>query len=233
MREPGHPLTLSMVVLTASTGLIEAVSLLALGPVFTAMQTGNVLFLSFGAAGARGLPALCPAVSLLAFAVGAVCGARAEARYAARGRRWVVLGLLGEAVLIAGAAAVGWGLTARFGSPTPRHLAVTALLAFAMGLRNVTAMRVGVPGVPTTLVTRTLTALLGSSLGHDATFGHGAAAWGPRAAALLAMFAGGLTGALLVGAGWTVNWLLVPPLALVLLVAAVRLAYPALGPRPT
>ncbi|MFF4642828.1 DUF1275 family protein [Streptomyces sp. NPDC001389] len=33
------------------TGLVKAVSLLALGPLFTAMQTGHVLFLSFGLAG--------------------------------------------------------------------------------------------------------------------------------------------------------------------------------------
>ncbi|RSS78995.1 DUF1275 family protein, partial [Streptomyces sp. WAC06614] len=41
-----------MVVLTGVTGLVEAVSLLALGPVFNAMQTGNLLFLSFGVVGA-------------------------------------------------------------------------------------------------------------------------------------------------------------------------------------
>ncbi|MBT2481565.1 DUF1275 domain-containing protein [Streptomyces sp. ISL-94] len=51
-------LTGLMITLTAVTGLIEAVSLLALGPVFTAIQTGNVLFLAFGLAREGNLPAL-------------------------------------------------------------------------------------------------------------------------------------------------------------------------------
>ncbi len=46
--------TSRMTLLTLSTGAIEAVSFLALGPVFIAMQTGNVLFLAFTAAGRGG-----------------------------------------------------------------------------------------------------------------------------------------------------------------------------------
>ena len=40
--------------MTATTGIVEAVSLLALGHVFTANMTGNVLFLGFALAGAQG-----------------------------------------------------------------------------------------------------------------------------------------------------------------------------------
>ncbi|MCX4529373.1 DUF1275 domain-containing protein [Streptomyces sp. NBC_01551] len=150
-----------MLVLTTATGMIEAVSLLALGPVFTAMQTGNVLYLAFGAAVEGNLPALAPAVSLASFAAGAVCAARLESATEARGRRWFVIGLLVEGTLILAAAGAGWGVAPHYGSPTVRHLAVAAILAVAMGFRNVTSMRVNLPGVPTTLVTRSMTAFFG------------------------------------------------------------------------
>ncbi|MFE9630961.1 YoaK family protein [Streptomyces sp. NPDC006463] len=223
MNVGAHPVRPSlaglMIVLTGVTGLVEAVSLLALGPVFTAMQTGNVLFLAFGLARQGNLPALSAAASVTAFAAGAVCGARMESAADARGWRWAELGLYVEAALILAGAATGWGVEPRFGHPSAEHLAVTGMLAAAMGIRTVTSMRVNVPGVPTTLITRSLTALIGSSaLGRDSAFGYGTGAWVRRAGAVLAMFVGGLTGALLIGAGWKVGALLVPAAALVLAV---------------
>ncbi|MFC9294653.1 YoaK family protein [Streptomyces sp. NPDC057011] len=218
-----------MIVLTLVTGLIEAVSLLALGPVFTAMQTGNVLFLAFGLARQGNLPALSAALSLAAFAAGAVFGARLESAAEARGWRWVGLGLYVEAALILTGAATGWGVTPRFGNPGGPHLVVTGLLAAAMGIRTVTSMRINVPGVPTTLVTRSMTALIGSSaLGRDSAFGYGTGAWERRAMAVLAMFVGGLTGALLIRAGWTVGELLLPAAAVVLAVALAHRTMPRL-----
>ncbi|MEU9147373.1 YoaK family protein [Streptomyces sp. NPDC048349] len=222
-------LTGLMLVLTAVTGLVEAVSLLALGPVFTAMQTGNVLFLAFGLAGAGSLPAASAALSLAAFAGGAVLGARLESAAEARGWRWLGVGLYAEAALILAGAALGWGVAPRYGHPAAVHLAVTGLLAAAMGIRTVTSMRVALPGVPTTLVTRSMTALVGSSaLGHDHAFGYGTGAWRRRALAVLAMFTGGLAGALLVRAGWTVGELLLPAGAVVPAVALAHRALPRL-----
>ncbi|MFJ3877605.1 YoaK family protein [Streptomyces sp. NPDC090077] len=224
-------LTVLLLVLTWVTGLIEAVSLLALGPVFTAMQTGNVLFLAFGTAHEGNLPALASGVSLVCFAVGAVCAARLEGAAQARDRHWFVIGLAVEAGLILAAACVGWGVPPRYGKPAAQHLVTAGLLAVAMGFRNVTSMRVNLPGVPTTLVTRSMTAFLGgSALGRDSAFGYGTGAWGRRAWAVSAMFAGGLTGALLVRAGWTVNWLLLPASAVVCGVAVTYLRQPVLRP---
>ena len=70
---------------------------------------------------------------------------------------------------------------------------VIALLAFAMGVRNATVRRIGVPDLTTTVLTMTLTALASDSR----------LAGGPgtgelrRIAAVLAMFCGALAGALL------------------------------------
>src|SRR3954463_13566236 len=69
-----HPLARALLVLTFTTGLVDAVSYLALGRVFTANMTGNIVFLGFGIAGEGGLPVLAPLISLGAFLLGAVGG---------------------------------------------------------------------------------------------------------------------------------------------------------------
>ena len=71
----GHPLTRALLVLTLTTGLVDAVSYLGLGRVFTANMTGNIVLLGFGIAGSGGLPVVAPLVSLGSFLVGAVGGA--------------------------------------------------------------------------------------------------------------------------------------------------------------
>ena len=53
--------------LTVVTGLVDAVSYLALGHVFTANMTGNVVFLGFAAAGGRGLSAPRSGTAVVAF----------------------------------------------------------------------------------------------------------------------------------------------------------------------
>ena len=45
----------SLLALTVVTGLIDAVSFLGLGHIFTANMTGNVVFLAFALGGAQGL----------------------------------------------------------------------------------------------------------------------------------------------------------------------------------
>src|SRR6059036_1895436 len=66
-----HPLARTLLVLTFTTGLVDAVSFLGLGHVFTANMTGNVVFLGFGIAGSAGLPVVAPLVSLGSFLLGA------------------------------------------------------------------------------------------------------------------------------------------------------------------
>jgi hypothetical protein len=68
-----HPLTQALLALTFTTGLVDAVSYLALGRVFTANMTGIVL-LGFGIAGSGGLPVVAPIISLAAFLLGAGTG---------------------------------------------------------------------------------------------------------------------------------------------------------------
>ncbi|MGW7366041.1 YoaK family protein [Streptomyces sp. NPDC054841] len=193
-RDPA--LTWAMVALTMATGLVEAVSFLALGPVFTAVQTGNMLLMSFALAGVGGLSVAACAASLVGFTVGAVLSARFESHAQVRGHRWFTDALFAEAGLLVVAALVAWGME-RGGEPvTGRHYTVSALVALAMGVRNVTTLRAKVPGMPTTVTTRAFTALIGGSrLALDALIEPGARNEVRRAASVAAMFAGGLLGA--------------------------------------
>ncbi|MFD8548241.1 YoaK family protein [Streptomyces sp. NPDC059649] len=213
----GTALTVIMVCLTVVTGMVEAVSFLALGQVFAAMQTGNLLFLGFGVAGQGGLPVVGTAVSLGSFALGAALGARWESGLAAREQRWFPAGLLTEAALLAGAAVAAWGSAPAPGLPLGRRYLVIGLMALAMGMRNVTAIRAAPPDLTSTVETRTMTALVsGSVLGQDKRLGYGSHAAVRRLASVGAMFAGGLLGAALLGLGTRP--------ALVLLLVAVFLA---------
>ncbi|NEA02006.1 DUF1275 domain-containing protein, partial [Streptomyces sp. SID10116] len=81
------PLPPLLLALTVVTGLVDAVSYLALGHVFVANMTGNVVFLGFALAGAEGLSATASVVSMTAFLAGALAGGRFGTRFAAhRGR---------------------------------------------------------------------------------------------------------------------------------------------------
>src|SRR6201997_1557770 len=69
-----HPLTRTLLAQTFSTGLVDAVSYLGIGHVFSANMTGNIVLLGFGIAGSGDLPVVAPLVSLAAFLLGAGSG---------------------------------------------------------------------------------------------------------------------------------------------------------------
>src|SRR5271156_536766 len=73
-RSINHPLARTLLVLTFTTGLVDATSYLGLGHVFTANMTGNIVFLGFGIAGSGGLPVVAPLVSLGGLFLGAGAG---------------------------------------------------------------------------------------------------------------------------------------------------------------
>ena len=192
--------------LTVVSGLMDAVSYLGLGHVFTANMTGNVVVLGFAAAGAPGFSVPHTATSLACFLLGALAGGRAS-RWRPEGSRRTRARLLlaAEAVLVGAAA-----LTALLAPhATSTAYAVIALTAVAMGLRNATIRKLDVPGLTTTTVlTMTLT-----GLAADSRAGGGSGSRSPRrSGAVAAMAAGACLGA------WLVLEL---GLALPLLVAAV------------
>src|ERR1700690_1193913 len=66
--------------MTAVTGLVDAVSFLSLGRVFTANMTGNIVLLAFATAHVPGLSIARSLTALLAFLVGAILGSPVMAR---------------------------------------------------------------------------------------------------------------------------------------------------------
>ncbi|HTR75295.1 MAG TPA: YoaK family protein [Solirubrobacterales bacterium] len=198
-----HPLTRALLVLTLTTGVIDAASYLGLGRVFAANMTGNIVLLGFGIAGTGGLPVVAPLVSLGAFLTGATVGGRMGARLPAREAH------LSRAMLIeVGVTALATAIAIVF-DITPDHFSgdlIIALIAFAMGVRNATVRRLKIPDVSTTVLTMTLTGLAADS---PLAGGDGKGGW-RRGVAVISMLGGAIAGALLVKAD----------LALVLLAAS-------------
>ncbi len=95
-----HPLVQVLLVLTFTTGLIDAVSYLGLGRVFTANMTGNVVLLGLGIAGSGGLPVLGPLISLGAFLLGATAGGLLAQRTEPRHPAHITRALASEVSLI-------------------------------------------------------------------------------------------------------------------------------------
>jgi uncharacterized membrane protein YoaK (UPF0700 family) len=177
--------------LTFSTGLIDAVSYLALGRVFTANMTGNIVLLGFGLAKSGGLPIVAPIISLVAFLLGAGIGGALVKRMGQRHPALVARALAIEVLCLAVAAILAATITIR-----PRHVSadvLIALMAFAMGVRNAAVRRIAVPDLTTTVLTMTLTGLAADSRPAGGS-GKGSVR---RIAAVVAMLLGALSGALL------------------------------------
>ena len=189
-----HPLAGALLVLTFTTGLVDAVSFLGLGRVFTANMTGNIVFLGFGIAGSAGLPVVAPLISLGSFLLGAGGGGVLAKRIGERHVEHLARALAIEVSVLAVAAALAAAV-----DPRPNAASgdiVIALLAFAMGVRNATVRRIGVPDLTTTVLTMTLTGLAADSPPAGGS-GKGSAR---RTAAVAAMFGGALAGALMLKA---------------------------------
>lgn len=73
----GSPLPGLLLVLSVTTGLIDAASVLGLAKTFSANMTGNIVFLGFGLAQTPGFSVLPNLVALLTFILGALVAGRA------------------------------------------------------------------------------------------------------------------------------------------------------------
>ena len=187
-----HRFTAGLLLLTVSTGVIDADSYLALDHVFTGNMTGNVLFIGFALVGVAGIPFLNNAIALLGFVAGTIVGGRIVGRGHPKtlprvsaitllcggllalvlATTWTVLGVLPQAVL----------------------LALTFLLACVMGSQVSAVKPIGNSDVTTIVVTNTLANLARDSRLAGGKFDN----WIPRLLAVLAMGVGGAIGALII-----------------------------------
>ncbi|HEY1451119.1 MAG TPA: YoaK family protein [Solirubrobacteraceae bacterium] len=186
------PLVPMMVALTVLTGVVDAASYLKLGHVFVANMTGNVVFLGFALAGAGGLSAVASLLALASFLLGALAGGWLSARHTDHRGRLLRDATVAQAGLIALAFTLSLVASEPLGEPVRYTLVV--LLALAMGVQNAAALRLAVPELTTTVLTRTLT-----GLASQASFVGGPGSQvGRRSIAVFAILLGAFCGALLV-----------------------------------
>src|ERR1700729_1334447 len=163
-RPPRHPhriRDLLLAVLALAAGSVDALSWLALGKVFSAFMTGNLVFIAVGLSSHDSALALHAAVAVGAFGAGAWATGAAMPRqdpsvmWPAR----VTYGLLGCALV----QLAFWGVWLAVGGHPGSTFLPLAISAFAMGIQTATAVALGVHAVFTTAATATWTVLVGDA----------------------------------------------------------------------
>jgi uncharacterized membrane protein YoaK (UPF0700 family) len=182
----------SLYCLTFVTGLVDAGSYLAMGHVFTANMTGNVVFLGFALGGVPGL-SIARSSTALGFALaGGLLAGRLDSFFEKRPRNlWLAAAFGIEALLLFGAMTVSWYFDPQRGPHISTGLyEIIALSALGLGVRNGTVRRLAVPELTTTVLTLTIAAL-----GFDFSLTPGSnPRWRRRVGSVLMMFSGAFVG---------------------------------------
>jgi uncharacterized membrane protein YoaK (UPF0700 family) len=178
--------------LTAASGATDALSFLALGQTFTAVITGNLVFLGVAVAHGSLLSVVEKVIVVPAYALG-IAVATGVLRLPAPGghRLWprgVTRALAAEAT-VAAIASVLW-FAGRGAPHGALALGIIFLFATAMGMQSGAAQGFGVPGLSTTYFTGTLTYIVRALVHGESWRGVGTQAW-----AMVAMVAGAAVGA--------------------------------------
>jgi uncharacterized membrane protein YoaK (UPF0700 family) len=203
-RSPERLLPTLLLALTAMTGFVDAVSYLALGHVFTANMTGNVVFLGFATAAVPGLSLGRSGAALGAFVVGATIGGRFAARMASRPRlRWMSIGFAVEAVLLLASAGLAVGAAHDLLGDPARLYGLITLTGLAMGVRNAVVRKGAERDLTTTVLTLTLTGIAADS----PLAGGNNPGLARRTLSVVLMFAGAAAGA------WLLRYSVALPLA--------------------
>jgi uncharacterized membrane protein YoaK (UPF0700 family) len=181
--------------MTAVTGLVDAVSFLSLGRVFTANMTGNIVLLGFATAHVSGLSIARSLTALLAFLVGAILGGRVMARTSPDAQiRFAAQAFLLEMAFLFAASFCGIGYRADLLENSFQSFALIGLTALAMGTRNAAVRKLAIPDLTTTVLTLTIT-----GIGADSMLANGN---NPRltrrVASVASMFLGAALGAVVI-----------------------------------
>jgi uncharacterized membrane protein YoaK (UPF0700 family) len=152
-----------VVLLTVTSGAVNAVSFLALGKVFSSVITGNLVLLGVSATSHAPNEALHAGVAIAGYIVGILIGAPLAARYSHQVDTWpasVKVTLAAELFVLAGFSA-GWELT--HGRPHDgSQLTLLVVLAATMGIQSSAVRRLG--QMSSTYLTSTLLGVLAGLL---------------------------------------------------------------------
>jgi uncharacterized membrane protein YoaK (UPF0700 family) len=190
--DPDHgPLPALLVGLTALTGIVDAVSILALGRVFVANMTGNVVFAGFALAGAAGFALAASLAALAGFVAGAFAGG-GLIRRVGHDRAWLLAAGSALQLVLVVLALILISMSGSALSPASRDI-VAGALAIGTGMQNAVVRRLAVPDMTTTVLTMTLT-----GIAADIRAGKPSAALNRRLLSVATMLAGAVGGAELV-----------------------------------
>jgi uncharacterized membrane protein YoaK (UPF0700 family) len=181
-----------LLLLTLSTGVIDADSYLALDHVFTGNMTGNLLFIGFAIAGVKTIPFVNNSLALVGFVVGSIVGGRIVGLGHPKGLPRASTGVLAAGGLLALGIATTWTVLRTLDQPV--LLVLTFLLACVMGAQVSAVKPIGNSDVTTIVVTNTL-----ANLARDSRLAGGRYEnWAPRLLAVIAMGVGAAIGAAII-----------------------------------
>jgi uncharacterized membrane protein YoaK (UPF0700 family) len=172
---------------------VDAASLLALGHVFTANMTGNVVFMAFALSGAPGLSMNRSAIALLSALVGGVLAGHMDKRLVWKRRNiWLSTSFAIEAIFLTFAFCLVWFSRGEsIQASTVDSLIV--LTGVGMGIRNGTVRRLAVPDLTTTVLTLTVAGLAFDSF----IAGGDNIRWQRKVGSIVMMFMGAARGVML------------------------------------
>lgn len=210
----------ALLLLTFATGLVDAVSVLVLGHVFVANMTGNVIFLGFWFVPHSGVDMAAAVVAFASFMVGTVLGGRLARHLDAQVRRWLVVALSIEVVLLVTLAALaGAGVLHYQGRG---RMLLIGGLAVTFGIQSATARQFGIQELSTTVLTATIV-----GIGFDSRLAGGTGhREGLRYGVVATMLGGAALGATLT------RFTVAPIIALAALAVAASAALFRFGPAP-
>jgi uncharacterized membrane protein YoaK (UPF0700 family) len=185
----------ALIGMTAVTGLVDAVSFLSLGRVFTANMTGNIVILAFASARVSGLSIAHSFAALFSFLIGAIFGGRIMARARPDSQIRVALqAFLLEVAFLFAASLFAVRYRGDLLRDSFQPLVLIALTALAMGTRNGAVRKLAIPDLTTTVLTLTIT-----GIGADSSFANGNnPRLARRVASVIAMFLGAALGAVII-----------------------------------
>ncbi len=198
-----------LLLLTFSTGIVDAISVLVLGHVFVANMTGNVIFLGFWFAPHTVVDMTAALVAFASFVTGAVLGGRLARHLDSDVRRWLTAALGIEVVMLVTLSILSGTGVLDYHDNT--KLILIAGLAVTFGIQAATARQFGIQELSTTVLTTTIVGIgfdsrLAGGSGHRERL---------RYSVVLTMCAGALVGATLT------RWFVAPVIAISAVVVAV------------
>lgn len=146
-----------MLLLTFATGLADSISILALGHVFVANMTGNVIFLGFWLAPNTTIDLTAVAVALPTFICTTIVSGRLSRHFGPRTRSWITTVLATEIVLLVALAILAGARVLRYQGNS--KLIMIGMLAVTFGLQHSSARQFGIQELSTTVLTSTIVSL--------------------------------------------------------------------------